>query len=114
MNTEQWKKHAIPGWRKAPDVIRGACAVMIESVMHLFGGRQDSLGQSSMNAVWKLNRTVDGCFVWSEIVTSDNLRAPSPRHNHTAWEYAGNLWVFGGFGPSPAGYLNDYGDYNYN
>ena len=31
-------------------------------------------------------------------------------HGHTGWEYAGKLCVFGGRGPSPEGYLNDYGD----
>ena len=28
---------------------------------------------------------------------------------HTGWEYAGKLWIFGGFGASSEGYLNDNG-----
>ena len=83
--TEQWRKHVMPERRKAPGVILGARAVMIESAMYLFGGYQEVSNKSSTNVLWELNRTSDGCFVWSEIVTPDNRRAPSPRHNHTAW-----------------------------
>ena len=42
--------------------------------------------------------------------------SPSPRNGHTAWEYAGKLWVFGGEGLSPDGYLHRQGTfarYNY-
>lgn len=38
--------------------------------------------------------------------------SPSPRCRLSAWEYAGQLWTFGGFGKSPAGYLNNHGDFS--
>ena len=34
-----------------------------------------------------------------------------PEVLHTGWEYAGNLWTFGGSGPPQEGYLNDHGDF---
>ena len=36
---------------------------------------------------------------------------PSPRESHCCWDYGDKMWIFGGYGESPAGYLNDYGDH---
>ena len=50
-------------------------------------------------------------FRWTYIDPKRREESPSPRQLHTGWEYAGNLWTFGGAGPSPKGYLNDNGDF---
>ena len=39
-------------------------------------------------------------------------QSPSPRSEPSGWEYAENLWIFGGDGPSPDGYLYDYVDFH--
>ena len=35
-----------------------------------------------------------------------------PRSYSTAWEYEGKMWMFGGRGPSPEGYINDHGEHD--
>ena len=62
--------------------------------------------------MWTLTRISDGSFAWDEIVTTSNKDAPSPRCFYTGWEYSGNLWIFGGYGLSPVGYLNECGDFD--
>ena len=52
-----------------------------------------------------------GCFAWNDVDMTVKSKTPSPRCAHTGWEYSGKLWVFGGSGPSPIGYLNDNGDH---
>ena len=39
------------------------------------------------------------------------MKSPSPRCDHSGWIYSQKLWIFGGFGPSPDGYLNDSGNF---
>ena len=108
--TDEWKKHAIPMERKAPDSLRFAVAVAIEGTIYTFGGY--NITRKQRNALWTLKRSETGDFSWKLIkYQCDELKeSPSPREGHTGWEYAGKLWVFGGEGPSPESYLNDYGD----
>ena len=108
--TEQWRKHVIPESETAPHHIVDACAVAILEDVYVFGGYTKS-SNTHTNALWTLKRTSKTCYVWSEIPTVNNRKAPSPRQCHRGWEYGGNLWVFGGCGPSPSGYLNDSGEY---
>ena len=114
--TEQWKKHIILDTEKAPRAICCACAAVIESVVYVFGGFGELGTENSMpnNALWKLNRNSERCFVWDYITMANSMKAPSPQCCSTAWSYSGKLWVFGGFGSSPIGYLNDYGDFDVN
>ena len=110
--TERWRKHTIPGKEKAPHAIRSARAVVIDLVVYVFGGNLEAAGRKSLtNRLWKLTRISDGRFVWDDIVPTDNMKVPSPRSCHTVWNYLGNLWVFGGFGLSQVGYLNDHGNF---
>ena len=115
MFTEQWSKHVIPRSEPAPHHSKQACAVAISDDVYVFGGLNSSYTRYSTftrtNAVWTLTRTSETCYVWNKIPTMDNKKAPSPRGGHRGWQYAGNLWVFGGCGPSPVGYLNDNGEY---
>ena len=108
--TEQWRKHVIPESKTAPHHIVDACAVAILDDVYVFGGLSLS-SYTQTNALWTLKRTSETCYVWSEIPTMNNRKAPSPRGGHKGWEYAGHLWVFAGYGPSTVGYLNDNGEY---
>ena len=57
-----------------------------------------------------ITKMSEGCFNWSFITPQCKKESPSPRNGHTGWEYGGNLWIFGGMGPSHQGFLNDHGD----
>ena len=104
---EGWKKYSIPNKRgAAPEPFYDAVAVAIKGTIYTFGGRDPK----ERNALWTLNRTERGGFTWCFIKPQNKKESPSPRRGHTGWEYAGKLWVFGGAGPSPEGYLNCHGD----
>ena len=110
--TEQWKKHVIPDRNLAPPPSRNSCAVAVGSDIYMFGGflfRE----QQSTNSLWKLTITTTGCFIRSQIRVKNQERTPSPRSSHSGWEYAGKVWTFGGYGPSPEGYLNEHGDFQH-
>ena len=106
--TEEWRKLIIPKEREAPDRFYCAVAVAIEGTIYTFGGSYTARSES--NALWTLSKAKRGSLTWSCIKTHCKEESPSPRSGHTGWEYAGKLWVFGGIGPSPNGYLNWHGD----
>ena len=108
--TEQWSKHMISESETAPHHIIHACAVAIEDDVYVFGG-VSHINNTRTNALWTLKGTSKTSFVWHEIVTKNNMKAPSPRFSHQGWDYAGNLWVFGGNGPPLVGYLSDNGEH---
>ena len=108
--TEQWRRYAIPDKKIVPPGAIGACAVTIGEDVYMSGG-YNLIKRTATNALWKLIRLPHGCFTWNEIVNASNVKTPSPRMCPTGWEHSGKLWLFGGKGLSPAGYLNDYGDY---
>ena len=110
--TEEWKKNIIPTKERAPHARHRTHAEVIESVIYMFGGSKGRFSKDVTNEMWTLTRNSDGSFAWDEIVTTRNTDAPSPRESHTGWEYSGNLWIFGGYGPSPVGYLNECGDFD--
>ena len=108
MYTEQWSKHVIPESELAPTNILSECVVAIGNDVYMFGGFARK--HKSSNALWTLKVTSSMRFEWREIITYNSMEAPSPRNSHTGREYAGHLWVFGGFGPGLFGYLNDSGE----
>ena len=112
--TEQWKKHVLSQSKVVPTERICACAVAMGSNVYMFGGSikaQESIHGQITNSMWKLGLTSQGSFAWSEIVTRNNEKAPSPRQWHSGWEYGGLFWTFGGAGYSPAGYLDEHGDF---
>ena len=117
MYTEQWGKHVIPESKLAPLGTGSACAVVIAGDIYMFGGlalEEDCLySVQTTNAVWKLTRTSKQCFKWRKGMEKNQKKTPSPRFYHTGWEYTGQLWTFGGFGESLAGYLDDHGDFDF-
>ena len=115
--TDQWREHKIPATKNAPYEVIRACAATIEEgiymYIYIFGG-WDTHSLNTTNAVWKLTSKY-GCFQWNEIEFQRDVRLPFPRFDHSGWEYANYLWVFGGdrspfnYGPLDQ-YLNDHGD----
>ena len=79
----------------------------------MFGGF-NTLERVFTNALWKLTSTAKESFKWRKIEFESNVKSPVPREGSSGWEYSGKLWVFGGQGSSPDGYLNDHGDFNGN
>ena len=109
--TEQWKKHVIVNKNHAPPETLCACAVAIEQDVYMFGGKTRS---KRTNALWKLAGSSVKCFKWSNLPIRDSL-LPSPREQHSGWEHAGKLWIFGGFSDRTQDrYLDDHGDFIYN
>ena len=100
--TEQWNG-PIPHGVERPST-RHMCGVAIGPVIYVFGG-----GFASSN-LWKLSQSTDGSFLWNKIHTQ-NSQKPSPRENHSGWEYADKMWIFGGYGVPPVGYLNNHGQF---
>ena len=77
--TEQWKKHMIPDRKIAPPALSYACAVAIEQDVFMFGGRiVFGLLHQKTNKVWKLTRTSEGSFVWSNVTVKNNTKVPTP------------------------------------
>ena len=99
--TEQWRKCSIVKGMKLPLIHSDQCSVAMGSVIYLFGGLNFS----------KLMATEDGSFAGHTIIMGDRTKMPSPRVGHCGWEYEDAMWIFGGEGTSPVGYLNDHGDF---
>ena len=106
--TEEWSKHVIPDTSAAPEPFSRAVTTVIDGTIYTFGGI-NAKAYDKTNELWTLTRAELGCFTWSFIEPQCKEESPSPRSSHTGWEYAGNLWIFGGAGLSPEGYLNDHG-----
>ena len=112
--TEQWRKHIVPAESAVPPAVKYACADAIGPDIYMFGGVTYDFC-AGQNDLWKLRRTSEGCFNWSKIEFPSSVKLPSPRYDHTGWEYAECLWIFGGRGCGrvmvPVAYLNDHGDF---
>ena len=107
--TEQWRKYIIPESKLCPPNSAGSCAVTIKEDVFFFGGYNSSQSTYS-NELWKLRKSTEGSFTWSE-VTTEKMNVPSPRYRHSGWTFSGKLWIFGGSGTSLDGYLNDNGSF---
>ena len=106
--TEQWKKCRLEGERNVlSNVVSGACGAAIKTDVYFFGG-WTSDGRKT-NKLWKLASISQGCFQSHEIDFEKDVKLPSPRSLHTAWEHGEHLWIFGGVGPFSDEYLNNNG-----
>ena len=112
--TEQWRKYEIPNKKRVPPSVAKACAATIGEDVYMFGGMYLDISMKT-NALWKLSKTPQDSFNLSEIEFQDNAKLPTPRYEHSGWEYADMLWVFGGSGKRPSKlrteYINDHGDF---
>ena len=109
--TEQWGKHVIQDAKKLLPRTTYPCAAVVEADIYIFGGF-DVREHHHTNAVWKLTRTQERHFEWSNSIARSNKKTPSPRYRHCGWAYAGQLWTFGGIGEPLKEYLHDHGDFN--
>ena len=118
--SEQWRKHVMPDQKTAPPGTVDATATVIGSDTYMFGGwmiRDDDHERQGTtdfsNALWKLSKTSNGGFAWQQIKSMCKEKSPSPRYDHSAWEFENNLWIIGGRLPlsvNQSDYLNDHGD----
>jgi len=86
-------------------------ATAIGSKMYIFGGRSDHLGQFHSNKEvyhdqLKYLDLTDGTWYQPTINQRSDQR-PSGRRSHSAWEYNGCLYVFGGFNGNDSRHFND-------
>ena len=95
--------------KNIPPPTQGACEVAIRTDIYMFGGTMNSKGTEETNDLWKLSIS-QGSFKWSKIDFQHDMKLPAPRVNHSGWEYAECLWVFGGTGYTwHNNYLCDHG-----
>ena len=99
--TEHWTKYDLPRGKLLP-VENHQRGVQIGSAIYMSGGT---------NMVWKLMKCRNNLFTYKRIQIKDHTKKPSPRHHHCAWEYDKKMWIFGGYGIPPDGYINNYGDF---
>ena len=102
--TEQWRKYI--NQATIADTLTqflqlngNMCGVAIGSIIYMYSG-----------GLWEITRNTDGSFDWNKVCVTKKER-PSPRRGPSCWEYENKMWIFGGFGESPVGYLNDHGDF---
>ena len=111
--TEQWRKYKIPCGKTIPSPRYSSVVVAIGVDIYMFGGLNLKL-DGYYNDLFKLARTANRGFYWSQIEFQRDMRLPSPRTEHRGWGYAECLWIFGGcidHFVSQTGYLNDHGDF---
>ena len=51
-------------------------------------------------------------FSWIAVPHKDGTLSPSPRQGQSGWDFRGELWIFGGYGPEGHNYLNENGHYS--
>ena len=105
---EEWKKYQIPKNKRVPKLDR-SCGIVIREDVIIFGGK-GVLTNIISNELWKLTWNTNDSFEWNRILVKHQTKTPSPRTEHSGWEYDGKLWTFGGFGPSINDYLNEHGN----
>ena len=103
--TEQWRENTISKQKELPEV-NGQTGMEIGNYVYIFGGIN-----SGMDVLWKLIRNANSSFVFGVINAEDQRKVPSPRIYHCAWEHAEKMWIWGGYGPPTADYLNDHGNF---
>ena len=108
--TDQWKRYDMPHNDDAPPPLTAAYAVAIGADVFVFGGK-NIRSYEETNDLWKLSKNPEGCFLWAKISTHCHSEKPSPRIGHTGWDFKDNLYIFGGYGPSLRGYLNEHGNF---
>ena len=111
MYTEQWRKYVVPLQKSVPPLSARASATVIKSDIYMFGGEHIQTGMLS-NDLWKLNGTQEAYFNWNQIEFQSEAKTPSCRAGHDEWEHAEKLWIFGGAGGFPDGYLHDHRDFD--
>ena len=115
MYTENWRKYMTSSNQNAPPALIDTCAAKVGTDVFMFGGNRvipDFEVPDIINDLWRLKKSPGGCFVWSQIKPNINCKVPSPRTDHSGWEYGGKLGIFGGEADNSVAYLNDNGKFD--
>ena len=84
-----------------------ASATVIGWDVYLFGGFATfDVHPRSTSELWKLSKTGEASFIWSQI-TTDQSASPSPRGGYNSWGLDNKVYIFAGCGSSPDGYLHN-------
>ncbi|KAJ2119441.1 hypothetical protein GGH17_005605, partial [Coemansia sp. RSA 788] len=77
-------------------------AVCTDDTMYVFGGVHSIKDDPSDSTVWMLKASNDSGFVWSKAPISGSSQGsgPTARAGHSAAIYDGNMYIYGGVGPS--------------
>ncbi|KAJ2268421.1 hypothetical protein EV176_004955 [Coemansia sp. RSA 451] len=77
-------------------------AVCTGDTMYVFGGVHSIKDDPSDSTVWMLKASNDSGFVWSKAPISGSSQGsgPTARAGHSAAIYDGNMYIYGGVGPS--------------
>ena len=98
--TEQWRKCHIFEGKELPAT--GAMfGLKIKSAMYVLS--------DGCNNLWKFMLLTEGVFQQSIVHNGNPTKLPSPRRGPCIWEYGDKIWIYGGFGKSPVGFINDHG-----
>ena len=100
--TEQWKNYTSRKGQQLP-IRYGQVGVEIGSDIYMYGGFD------KLNMLWRLTRSTNKPCI--DIFYINRIKRPSPRKDHSVWQYGEKMWIFGGLGGSPVGYFSEYGDF---
>ncbi|KAJ2162902.1 hypothetical protein GGF46_000285 [Coemansia sp. RSA 552] len=75
-------------------------AVCSDDTMYVFGGVHSMGDVPSDSAVWVLKANEANDFTWSKAPVTEQKNGPTARAGHVAALYDGNMYVYGGVGPS--------------
>ena len=105
LDIDRWIKFVVPDTQNIPSPSFGSCAVDIGSHLYTYGGLYDDGRLSDgIGDLWKLSRSADGNFSWTQLTTEVRI---APRCGHSGWEYENKLWIFGGMSHNIFEYLHD-------
>ena len=104
IDQKTWRKSVIHA-KSSPTRRYLATAAAFRSEVYLFGGYKQ-FHPPVTNELWKLVKTGDTSFTWSEISTTKSA-SPSPRYAHSSWGRDNKLYIFAGCGYDPKGYLRN-------
>ena len=109
--TEQWRACELSRHEIAPRDNADACAVRVGEAVYMFGGLRSYNLNNFGNDLWQLSKSPDGLFSWYKINITNRAKKPSGRIRCSGWEYDRMVWIFGGHGDRPTGFLNYHGDF---
>lgn len=78
---------------KKPCARAGHSAVIVESYMYIFGGKDNS--DTMLNDMWRLNLSVSSAD-WEKVAYDTESVTPRGRQGHTMAFYKNHIIVFGG------------------
>ena len=90
LRTEQWRKYRINQGEYIPVNIHGhQDGVEIGRAIYIFGGYDVTMSvwKQQKSKLWKLTRCTQDSFDWNIIQIKDCTKTPSPRINHSTWDY---------------------------